>query len=242
MAKENPCWGYTRIQGALRELGHRVARSTIARTLKLNGLPPTPERPTSWRTFVKSHAHVMTAADFFTVEVWTARGLITHYVLFLIDHATRAVHIAGITPNPDERFMSQMARNLTDCVDGVLRGTRYLLLDRDSKFSAHFRSLVKDAGIDVIRTAVAAPNMNAVAERFVRSIKAECLDKMILFGEPSLRRAVTEYVAHYHHERTHQGLTNTIILPEAPHQCSTGPIRRRARLGGLLSYYHRSAA
>lgn len=110
MAKDNPSWGYSRIQGGLRALGHVVARSTIARTLKLNALPPAPERATSWRTFLKSHANVMAAADFFTVEVWTARGLITHYVLFLIDHGTRAVHIAGITPNPDERFMLQIAR------------------------------------------------------------------------------------------------------------------------------------
>ena len=131
----------------------------------------------------------MTAADFFTVETWTARGLITHYVLFLIDHGTRAVHIAGITPNPDERFMSQVARNLTDCLDGVLRGTRYLLLDRDSKFSAQFRCTIINAGIEVIRTAVTAPNMNAFAERFVRSIKSECLgqDDPLRRAEPPTR-------------------------------------------------------
>ena len=126
-------------------------------------------------------------------------------------------------------------------MDGVLRGTRYLLLDHDSKFSAHFRSTIAKAGTEVIRTAVGAPNMNAIAERFVRSIKSECLNKMIFFGEASLRRAVTEYVAHYHEERPHQGLDNTIIITDGLEQRS-GPVRRCIRLGGLLSYYHRSAA
>jgi putative transposase len=130
MADDNSSWGYCRIQGELKKLGHRVARSTIAKTLKEHGIKPSPDRPTTWRTFLRSHADAIAAADFFTAEVWTARGLVTHYVLFVIDHATRAVEIpAGITTNPDSAFMAQVARNLTDHVDGFLRDKRYLILD-----------------------------------------------------------------------------------------------------------------
>lgn len=131
--------------------------------------------------------------------------------------------------------MLQIARNLTDSLDDVLRGTRYLLLDRNSKFSAHFRSTIATAGTEVIRTAVGAPNMNAIAERFVRSIKAECLSKLIFFGEGSLRRAVHQFTAHYHAERPHQGIGNVMIQPEHSTLSLSGPVRRRTRLEGLLS-------
>src|SRR5262249_41209318 len=130
MAKENPTWGYTRIVGALANLGHDVARTTVANILKAAGIAPAPERPSSWRTFLKAHAGVIAAADFFTVEVWTARGLVTHYVLFAIDLATRAVEIAGVTTTPDAQFMAQVARNLTDHVDGFLRSKRSFVVDR----------------------------------------------------------------------------------------------------------------
>jgi len=206
MATDNSNWGYCRIQGELKKLDHRVARSTIANTLKANGIQPSPERPMSWRTFLRSHADVIAATDFFTVEVWTARGLVTHFVLFVIHHATRSVHIAGITTNPDSAFMSQVARNLTDCVDGFLHGQQFLILDRDSKFTALFRGILEDAGVRVVVTAFQAPNMNAFAERWVLSVKTECINRMILFGEESLRRALREYGVHFHGERPHQGL------------------------------------
>jgi hypothetical protein len=124
MATDNCGWGYCRIQGELKKLDHRVARSTIANTLKDHGIRPSPERPTSWRTFLRAHADVIAAADFFTTEVWTTRGLITHYVLFVIHHATRAVRVAGVTTNPDGAFVAQVARNLTDQADSFLRGMR----------------------------------------------------------------------------------------------------------------------
>ena len=173
MATDNPSWGYCRIQGELKKVSHRVAPSTIAKTLKEHGIPPSPQRHTSWRTFLMSHADVIAAADFFTVEVWTARGLVTQYVLFVIHHGTRAVHIAGITTNPNGAFMAQVARNLTDDVDGFLRGKRYLIVDRDGKFTAEFRQILEQAGVQVVRTGFQAPNMNAIAER------PSALDRMV---------------------------------------------------------------
>jgi len=240
MASDNPSWGYCRIQGALKHVGHTVARSTIAKTLKDHGVKPAPDRPTSWRTFLESHADVITAADFFTTEVWTARGLVTHYTLFVIDIATRAVHIAGTTPSPDAAFMAQVARNLTDCIDGFLHGKRFLIVDRDTKFTEQFRRTLRGAGVAVVRTSFQAPNMNAFAERWVRSIKHECLNKMIFVGASMLDRAIRNYVAHYHGERPHQALDNALI--EGDHATSSsGGIVERERLGGVLRYYYRAA-
>ena len=241
MATDNPSWGYCRIQGALKHVGHTVARSTIAKTLKEHGIKPAPERPSSWRTFIKSHADVIAATDFFTTEVWTARGLVTHYTLFVIDIASRAVHIAGTTTNPDAAFMAQVARNLTDCFDGFLRDKRFLILDRDSKFTEQFRVMLRDAGVEVVRTSFQAPNMNAFAERWVRSIKHECLNKMIFFGASMLDRAIRDYVAHYHQERPHQGLDNEFVSAKPHPDPAIGNIRERERLGGVLRYYCRAA-
>jgi transposase InsO family protein len=240
MAEENPSWGYARIQGALKHLDHRVARSTIAKVLKEHGIEPSPERPMSWRTFVRSHAHLIAAADFFTTEVWTVRGLARHFTLFVIDIATRRVHIAGTTESPTSGWMEQMARNLTDCEDGFLAGRRFLIIDRDAIFSPKFKSIVRGSGVEILLTAYQAPNMNAYAERFVRSIKSECLDRMIFLGRESLVRAIAEYAAHYHDERTHQGIGNVLIGGAAPQ--SEGIVRTRERLGGLLKYYYRQAA
>ena len=131
MAKDNSTWGYTRIVGALKNVGHEVARTTVARILKSAGIAPAPERPTSWRTFLRAHADAIAAMDFLTVEVWTARGLATHYVLFAVDLATRAVEIAGVTTNPDAPFMARIARNLTDNLQGFLRDKQFVVLDRD---------------------------------------------------------------------------------------------------------------
>ena len=211
MAEENPTWGYTRIQGALKNVGHRVGRSTIRRILKAAGLPPVPQRPTSWQTFLKAHWGVIAGADFFTTEVWTWRGLVTYYTVFVIDLASRRVHVLGSTPHPTELFMGQMVRLATAADDGVLVGHRVLICDRDRKWSRAVRQQLGDAGIRVILTPERAPNANAYAERFVRSIKEECLDRMIPVGERHFRRAVAEFVAHYHRERNHQGLDNELI-------------------------------
>jgi transposase InsO family protein len=238
MAEENPTWGYTRIQGALKNVGHRVGRSTIARMLKAHGLPPVPERPTSWQTFLRAHWGAIAGADFFTTEVWTWRGLVTYYTVFVIDLASRRVQIIGSTPHPNDLFMRQVGRTLTAADDGRLRAHGVLICDRDRKWSEEVRQLLREAGIREVQTPLQAPNANAHAERFVRSIKEECLDRMIPLGEHHLRSAVEEFVAHYHRERNHQGLQNRLIDGVARRE---GRIRRRQRLGGLLNYYERAA-
>jgi putative transposase len=240
MAEENPTWGYTRIRGALKNLGHRVGRSTIARILKARGIPPVPERPTSWQTFLRTHWGAIAGADFFTTEVWTWQGLVTFYTVFVIDLASRRVQIVGSTPHPDEGFMGQVGRTLTAADEGVLVGHRMLICDRDAKWSAPVRDQLGEAGIRVVQTPFQAPNANAYAERFVRSIKHECLNRVIPFGDRHLRRTIAEYVEHYHRERNHQGLANELI-EGAPGVERVGRIHRHQRLGGLLNYYYRAA-
>jgi putative transposase len=194
MAKENPTWGYTRIQGALKNVGHRVGRSTIARIRKAQGLPPVPGRPTSWQTFLRAHWGAIAGADFCTTEVWTWRGLVTYYTVFVIDLASRRVQIIGSTPFPNDLFMQQVSRTLIAADDGVLGGHRLLICDRDAKWSAPVRDTRGEAGIRIVQTPFQAPNANAYAERFVRSIKHECLSRVIPFGERHLRRTIAEYV------------------------------------------------
>jgi transposase InsO family protein len=244
MAMENPSWGYTRIRGALANLGYQVGRGTIANILKENGIDPAPERDarTQWSTFLKAHWECLAATDFLSVEVFTLKGLITQYVLFFIDIASRSVHIAGITPHPDSSWMTQIARNITDVSNGFLCRKRYLILDRDTKYSDAFCGILTREGIEVIRLPPRSPNLNAYAERFVRSIKEECLNRMIFVGQASLRHAISQYVNHYHRERNHQGLGNQLLRPLAGIEKTHGPIIRCQRLGGMLSYYHRAVA
>jgi len=239
MALENSTWGYCRIQGELKDLGHKVASTTVANVLKENGIRPAPDRFSSWRSFLKAHWGQVAATDFFTTEVWTPRGLVTYYVLFVIDLKTRRVHFAGATPYPGEAFMGQIARNLTDTLGDFLNGHRFLILDRDGKFSPQFKRVVKDAGVEIILCPRQAPNCNAYAERFVLSIKSECLRRMIFFGESSLRRAIGEYLMHYHAERAHQGLGNERV--ERTEHAGTGHVECHERLGGILKCYRRAA-
>jgi transposase InsO family protein len=187
IAKENPTWGYTRIQGALKNLGHDVGRSTVARILKADGIPPAPERPTSWQTFLRAHWGEIAAADFFTTEVWTWRGLVTFYTVFVIELASRRVQILGSTPHPDDAFMRQVARTLTMADGEACRG---VICDRDAEWSEAVRARLQDAGLRVIQTPYRATNANAYAERFVRSIKEECLNRLIPLGERHFRCAV----------------------------------------------------
>jgi putative transposase len=244
MARENRGWGCTRIQGALNNVGHRVGRTTIADILKRNGIDPAPERSKrmTWGQFLKAHWNVLAAADFFTVEVWGPRGLVTFYVFFLIELATRRIEIAGITPSPNEAWMMQIGRNLTDPIDGFLADKEFVIIDRDSKYSAAFRDLLKGSGIEVVRLPPRSPNLNAYAERFVRSIKDECLNRMIFFGERSLRKATREYAAHDHRERNHQGIDNRLIEPAGRDESALGAVECIQRLGGMLRFYHRAAA
>ena len=192
--------------------------------------------------FLKAHWKAIAASDFFTVEVWSWRGLITHYVLFVIDLATRRVVIGGITTNPNEAWMLQVARSLTDGESGALLGKRHLIVDRDTKYSTAFRTFVAREGVEVIRLPPRSPNLNAYAERFVRSVKSECLSKLVPIGVSMLRRALHEYMEHYHHERNHQGLANQLIDPVLIRQPQSDVTVRRSRLGGLLNFYERAAA
>ena len=183
MARENPTWSYRRIQGALKNLEHRVARSTIAGILRAHGIGPVPERPMSWGTFLAAHWGAIAAADFFTTEVWTVRGLVTYYTLFVIELESRRVHLLGSTPSPADAFVVQVTRTLTDPDGGILLGRRILICDRDTKWSAAFRQTLADAGIRAVQTPYHAPNCNPYAERLIGSIRRECLDHVIVLGE-----------------------------------------------------------
>jgi putative transposase len=244
MADDNPSWGYTRILGALHNLGFKVSRGTVANVLEENGIDPAPLRGKrmKWSTFLKSHWNTLFASDFFTVEVWRLRGLTTYYVLFFIQLSTRTVKIAGITTHPNEAWMVQMGRNLTDSEAGMLVGKRTLIIDRDTKYCEAFRLLLKQSGTAIIRLPPRSPNLNAYAERFVGSVKTECLNRLVFFGESSLRRALSEYMAHYHLERNHQGINNRLLTAAANDPNYGGKLVRRERLGGVLSYYHRLSA
>src|SRR5262245_27107282 len=241
MANENPTWGYTRIRGGLKHLGHDLARNTIKAILKDHGVEPAPERCTKmpWKTFLAAHWEGLGAADFFTVEVLTMAGLVRYIVLFVIKLKTRTVEIAGITRHPDEPWMTQVARNLTNVEDGFLRdeishsGPRPL-------YTAAFRDLLRGNGVKPLRLPARSPNLNAFAGRFVGSVKSECLDRIVPLGETHLRAAIRAFVEHYHEERPHQSLGNALIAPKIT-SCGPGPVRCRERLGGLLKFYYRAA-
>src|SRR5882757_8500626 len=211
-ARENRGWGYDRIVGALANLGHPVSDQTVGNVLRRHNLAPAPERSrtTTWKEFIQSHMNVLAGADFFTVEVLTWRGLVTYYVLFFIELESRRVWIGGITRHPDAGWMQQVARNATLEGAGYLKGCRYVLHDRDKKFCADFRDTLAAGGVRCVALPARSPNLNCYAERWVRSVKSECLSKLILFGESSLRRALTNFCKHYHSERNHQGKDNKL--------------------------------
>jgi transposase InsO family protein len=198
LARENSSWGYDRIQGALANLGHKISDTTVGNILREHGIEPVPERKrqSTWKEFLEAHWDVLGAIDFTTIEVWTKSGLVTFYLVFVMEVATRRVHLAGCTTNPDERWMKQVAKNLADTVDGPLLGTRYLLMDRDAKFCSAFQSLLEGSGVKPVRLPPRSPNLNAHLERFLLSLKSECLNRMIFFSEASLRKATTEFLDH----------------------------------------------
>jgi putative transposase len=244
MAKENRDWGYDRIAGALANLGYKVCDQTVGNVLQRHGLLPAPERKrtTTWAAFIRIHLALLAGTDFFSTEVLTLRGLVTYYVLFFIRLESRRIDIAGVTVHPDERWMRQIARNVTMEGCGALRDCRYLLHDRDTKYTLSFRTIIASGQVEPLVLPARSPNLNAYAERWVRSVKEECLSKVVLLGERSLRRALGEYVEHYHAERNHQGKGNVLLFPRATKARREQPVQCRDRLGGLLRYYHREAA
>ena len=245
MARENRSWGYDRIVGALANLGYTVSDQTVGNILKRHGIAPAPERKTTttWEEFIRTHMDVLVATDFFTAEVWTLGGLVTYYVLVFIHLGSRKVEAAGVTPYPNEAWMIQVARNVTMEEWGFLSPGQYLIHDRDTKFCAAFQQLIDDAGVERVPLPARSPNLNAYAERWVRSVKDEALSRMMLFGEHSLWHVLHEYVDHDHQERNHQGKDNVLLFP-LPRLAGEhdGRIQCRERLGGLLKYYEREAA
>src|SRR6266478_1486280 len=215
MARENRSWGYDRIVGALANLGHTLSDQTVGNILKRHGLPPAPERKTTttWKEFIRTHMDVLVATDFFTAEVWTLGGLVTYSVLFFMHLGSRKIHIAGVTPHPHGPWMMQVARNITMEAWGFLSPGQYLIHDRDGKYCPAFQHMIDAAGVTRVPLPPRSPNLNAYAERWVRSVKEECLSRLILFGEASLRHALAEYVEHFHHERNHQGKGNVLLFP-----------------------------
>jgi putative transposase len=244
LARENVSWGYDRIQGALANLGHKISDQTVGNILRDHGIEPAPERKrqTTWKTFIKSHWDVLAAIDFTTMEVWSRGGLVTYYLLFVMEVATRRVHFAGCTPNPDEPWMKQIAKNITDPFDGFLLGKRYLIVDRDKKFSDAFRKILEDEGVESVRLPPRSPNLKPHIERFIRSIKEEGLLQMIFFGKKMLRTAIGQFLERYHSERSDQGLGNQLIEPGEEVGPSQGEVQCGERIGGLLGYYYCDAA
>jgi putative transposase len=244
LARENTRWGVVRIQGELRRLGHRVAASTIRKILRAHRIPPPSGHDRSWRVFLHAHAATLLAADFFHVDC--ALTLSRLYVAFVIEHQTRRVHLLGITSHPTGQWATQLARNLaTELEEAGCRFT-YVIRDRDTKFTAAFDAVFASIGITALPIAPQAPRMNADAERFVRTVRAECTDRMLIAGERHLRAVLSEYIGHYNTGRSHQGHDMSLRAPDDAPDITVLPvpatrIQRQTRLGGLINEYRQPA-
>jgi transposase InsO family protein len=240
LGRENPRWGCVRIQGELRKLGIRVGATTIRSILRRSGLGPAPRRQgLSWTEFLRAHASGIIACDFFTVETAWLRTL---YVLFWIELGSRRVHLAGVTANPDCAWVTQQARNLA--VEDELSDVRFLIHDRDAKFCGSFDTVIRSEGVRVIETRLRSPKANAVAERWVRSVRNECLDHVLVFNRRHLERVLRAYVAHYNAERPHRSLALAAPAGNAPVVRGSPPVPvcRRDVLGGVIHEYYAAAA
>jgi transposase len=240
---ENPRWGYQRLKGELLRLGVHVSATAIRSTLRRHGLDPAPRRTTTtWQTFLREQAAGILACDFFTVDTIWLRRL---YVLFFIELDTRRVHLAGMTGNPDGAWVTQQARNLLLALEERGRRVRFLLRDRDAKFCRTFDDVFRTEGTEVLLTPVQAPNANAYAERWIRTVRAECLDWLLIVGRGHLDRVLRVYVAHYNRHRPHRALELKAPDPSADFTTLTeawpGRMHRRDLLGGLLHEYRRAA-
>jgi len=244
LARENPRWGVVRIQGELRRLGHRVAASTIRKILRARRIPPPTKNDGSWRAFLRAHATTLLATDFFHVDCpVTLRRL---YIAFVIEHQTRRVHLLGITAHPTGQWATQLARNLAADLEETGRRFTHLIRDRDTKFTAAFDAVFTSTGTAILPTAPQAPRMNAIAERFVRTARAECTDQMLIAGEHHLRAILTNYIEHYNTGRSHQGSGMNLRAPDDDPDHIAFPvpaarIQRRVRLAGLINEYRQAA-
>ena len=239
-AKENPRWGYRRIQGELRKLGVGVSATAIRSLLRRRGFEPVPRREgPSWKEFLACQASGILACDFFTVETIRLRTL---YVLFFLELSTRRVHLAGVSAHPHSEWVTQQARNLCFELDARETPVRFLLRDRDAKFSGAFDEVFRSEGVRVIRTPIRSPKANAFAERFVKTVRRECLDHLLILGQRHLQWVLREYLRHYNEERPHRGLALETPEPGAARRRGDGAVIRVDRIGGLIHEYHRTAA
>ena len=240
LAKENPRWGYMRIKGELQGLGIRVSATAIAMLLRAHGIGPAPRRGPTWRQFLKAQASGIIACDFFTVETAFLKTL---YVLFFIEVGSRRVRVSVSTSSPNSVFVTQQARNLAISLSDEGASIKLLIRDRDAKFSRSFDDVFASEGVRVIRTPIRAPNANAFAERWVETVRTDCLDWLLVLGPRHLDRALRSYVEHYNQKRPHRGLQ--LLAPEgaAPVARVERPpcVRRRDLLGGLIHEYERAA-
>jgi putative transposase len=241
LAAENPTWGYRRIQGELAGLGILVAPSTVWAVLRRNGVEPAPRRASlSWSEFLRRQAAGVIACDFFTVETVWLRRL---YVLFFIELESRRVHLAGVTTHPDGAWVVQQARNLLMTLTEQQRSVRFLIRDRDSKFTAAFDEVFRSDGIEIIRTPIGAPRAKAHAERWVGTVRRECLDWLLIFGRKHLERVLRAYATHYNEHRPHRALEqhSPVRGPRPILHQAIPAVRRLDRLGGLLHEYKLAA-
>jgi transposase InsO family protein len=243
LASENPHWGYQRIKGELLQLGIRVSATAIRTTLHRHGLDPTPRRTaTTWRAFLRQQAAGILACDLFTVDtVWLQRL----YVLFFIELETRRVHLAGVTANPNAAWITQQARNLLLRLEEQGRRVRFLIRDRDGKFCRGFDDVFRSEDAEVLVTPLQTPNANAYAERWVRTVRTECLDWLLIVGRRHLEQVLRIYIQHYNQHRPHRALEleppNPSAGPTRLGEARRAPVRRRDLLGGVLHEYQRAA-
>jgi putative transposase len=239
LAREND-WGYERIEGEMLKLGYTVSHETVGNILRRYNIPPAPDRDTlpSWSHLMTHYKDQLLACDFFTVETLFLHTL---YVLVVMEIGSRKVHFAGCTAHPDNAWITQQARQVMWQLEDREPGIRFLIRDNDKKFTQAFDTVFRSEGIDVIRTPYRAPNANAYAERWIRSVREECLDKLLIINQTHLRRVMHEYIEFFNTARSHQGIDQQIPTPKTIHE-TTGPVRCRSVLGGIIHDYYRDAA
>jgi putative transposase len=241
--EENPRWGFQKITDQIEYLGFIISKTSVKNILIENGYDPEPDLTvrSTWHEFLKSHWDVMAACDYFTIELLVGTKLVRCTVFFVIEFSRRKVFFAPIKLQPDGKYMKQVARILTDCEDGFLKGKRYLIHDRDPLFRTEgFHEILQGSGVEAIKLPAKSPDLNSIAERFVKTVKYECLNYLILSSVKQLEYALTQFQQYYHHERIHQSLGRII---EPKHNIdNTAEVQCIERLGGLLKSYHRLAA